>query len=104
MTKKIISKEDFIKLARLSRLSVKPEETERLSEKFNEIMDFVQKLQAYDTASVEAMSHVHGVTNVFREDESQDSFDAGIIKAIAPDTSANFIRVPIIIDQESGES
>ncbi|NMC62949.1 MAG: Asp-tRNA(Asn)/Glu-tRNA(Gln) amidotransferase subunit GatC [SAR324 cluster bacterium] len=104
MTKKIISEEDFIKLARLSRLSVKPEEIERLSEKFNEIIDFVQKLQAYDTDTVAAMSHVHGVTNVFREDEGQASFDANIIKEIAPDTSANFIRVPIIIDQESGEN
>ena len=93
-----------MKIARLARLSIKPEQTERLSEKFNEIIEFVKQLDQYDTSSTGAMSHVHGTCNVFRNDEVEPSFGSDVVKDIAPDVSGRFIRVPIIVDQEGGES
>ena len=93
-----------MKIARLARLWIRPEQIERLSEKFNEIIEFVQQLESYDTSAISAMSHVHGTNNVFREDIVEPSLDPGVVKDMAPDTSGRFIRVPIIVDQEIGEA
>lgn len=103
MTKKVITGEEFVKVARLARLTINPDKVERLSEKFNEILQYVGLLDKYDVSSVQPMSHVHGSVNVFREDTVEPSFDSKVVKEIAPDTSGRFIRVPIIIDSE-GES
>ncbi len=104
MKKKVISNEEFAKIARLARLQLNPDQTERLSEKFNEIIEFVQQLDRFDTSKVDAMSHVHGNNNVFRPDVVEPSLDPEVVKEIAPDTSGRFIRVPIIIDQEGGDA
>ena len=100
MTKKVISQDDFIKISRLARLSLNPGQTERLSEKFNEIIGFVQQLDSYDTSAVDAMSHVHGSVNVFRDDVIEPSLDSRVVREMAPDTSGRFFRVPLIVDQE----
>lgn len=86
------------KIADLARLHVSDNEATQLTEKLNSILGYVQKLEAIDVSGVEPMSHVHGVMNVFRDDELQPSLpnDQGL--ANAPDRSGRFIRVPIIVE------
>ncbi len=95
----MISENDIIKLARLSKLTVGKEEVARLTTDLNSILGYVEKLQKVDVSKIEPMSHVHGVTNVFREDEVELSLSIDDTLAAAPDKSGRFIRVPIVIDQ-----
>lgn len=95
----MISEDDIVKLARLAKLTVTSEETARLKNDLNSILEYIRKLESVDVSKIEAMSHVHGVTNVFREDKVEPSLNVEKTLAAAPDSSGRFIRVPIVIDQ-----
>lgn len=97
----MISEDDIVKLARLAKLTVTPEETARLKTDLNSILEYIKKLESVDVSKIEAMSHVHGVTNVFREDKIEPSISIERTLAAAPDSSGRFIRVPIVIDQNT---
>ena len=94
----MLSRDEVLKIARLARLTIGPDELERVTRDFNAILEYVQQLETIDVADVEPMSHVHGVVNVFREDEAQPSMPVSEILENAPDTHDSFIRVPIIIE------
>ena len=105
MTKeKALSEEGIVKLGRLARLEVRPEEAERLSNQLSEILQYVKQLEHYDVSNIRPMSHVHGSSNIFREDTVEALMNAEVVRQIAPDASGTFFRTPIIIDQEGGES
>lgn len=95
----MISKEDILKLARLSRLVVNDAEATRLLQDLNSILGYVARLEQVDVSKVEPMSHVHGSTNVYREDVVEPSLPSQSAMDMAPDHSGRFIRVPIVIDQ-----
>lgn len=90
--------EDVQKLAKLSHLHLEGGESERLSAQLSEIIGYVQQLEAVDVSGVEPMSHVHGSTNIFRNDVAQPSMGIESLMQNAPDRSGRFIRVPIIVE------
>lgn len=113
----MISEDDVQKLASLARLELEPAFTPVITHHLNSILDYVQRLDTVDTASVEAMSHVHGATNVLREDivcpagstpppsplgdariTTQEMLVAEDLLQNAPDHSGRFIRVPLIVE------
>lgn len=95
----MIGEDDVLKIAGLARLSVDQAETKKLTEKLNSILGYVEQLKALDVSKVDPMSHVHGISNIFREDQVVESQDREAIFANVPDRSGKFIRVPIIIEQ-----
>lgn len=97
----MIGEDEVRKLAHLARLELGPGEVERFAKNIGSIIDYVQQLNKIDTSNVQAMSHVHGSTNVFRADEAQPSMPVEDLLNITPDKSGRFIRVPIIIEQEA---
>lgn len=94
----MISESDIVKLAKLSRLKLSPSETSKLTTDLNSILEYAKVLQSIDVSKIEPMSHVHGSTNIFREDAVRPSFPVEQTLANAPDSSGRFIRVPIVID------
>ena len=94
----MISSDEVKKIARLAHLHLEDGEIPDLSEKLSSILDFVRKLQSVDVSGITPMSHVHGSTNVFREDQCQESLDVKALSQNAPDLSGRFIRVPIIVE------
>lgn len=67
-----LSKEDVLKLARLSRLRLSDEEIEQFGAEISEILGYVEQLSAVDTKGLEPTSQVTGLTNVMRPDEEID--------------------------------
>jgi aspartyl-tRNA(Asn)/glutamyl-tRNA(Gln) amidotransferase subunit C len=63
-----LSREDVLKLARLSRLRLSDEEIEQFQAEISEILAYVEQLSAVDTKGLEPTSQVTGLTNVMRED------------------------------------
>jgi aspartyl-tRNA(Asn)/glutamyl-tRNA(Gln) amidotransferase subunit C len=113
----MVSEDDVNKLASLARLELDPSFTPVITEHLNSILGYVQRLDAVDTSSAEAMSHVHGATNVLREDEVkgvgstppptplgdatvqiQEMLPSEALLQNAPDHSGRFIRVPLIVE------
>ncbi len=99
----MISDEDVKKIARLAHLQVSDEEAHELQKKVSAVIEYVNQLQAINVAGVAAMSHVHGSTNVFREDRADSnglgqSLDVQQMLSNVPDHSGRFIKVPIIVE------
>ena len=72
----------------------------QLTKDINSILEYVKQLEKIDVSEVEAMSHVHGVTNVFREDTVHTSMKREDGLSNAPDTDGSSFRVPLIIEQK----
>lgn len=66
-----LTREDVLKLARLSRLHLTDEEVEKFQKEIESILGYVEKLQNVDL-SLEPTYQVTGLTNVTRPDEVID--------------------------------
>jgi aspartyl-tRNA(Asn)/glutamyl-tRNA(Gln) amidotransferase subunit C len=64
-----LTRDDVLKLARLSRLDLTDEEIEQYSKELTEILRYVEQLQAVDVTGLEPTNQVTGLTNVTRKDE-----------------------------------
>lgn len=67
-----LSADDVLKLARLSRLRLSDEEVAKFTNDLSEILEYVEKLNAVDTDSLEPTYQVTGLVNVMRTDEVKD--------------------------------
>jgi aspartyl-tRNA(Asn)/glutamyl-tRNA(Gln) amidotransferase subunit C len=64
-----LTREEVLHVADLARLSLNPDQVDRLTRQLNDILAYVEKLQEVDTTGVPPMAHAVTVYNVFREDE-----------------------------------
>lgn len=67
-----LSRDDVLKLARLSRLRLSEDEIEQFGSEISEILGYVEQLSEVDTKGLEPTSQVTGLTNVMRADEIVD--------------------------------
>lgn len=67
-----ITRDDVLKLAQLSKLSLSEEQLERFTRELDEIVNYVEQLQAVDVSGLEPTDQVTGLTNVMREDEIRE--------------------------------
>jgi aspartyl-tRNA(Asn)/glutamyl-tRNA(Gln) amidotransferase subunit C len=95
----MVDSSEVSKIIRLAHLEVEESRLPQITNELNSILECVAKLQAVNVSSVEPMSHVHGSTNVYRNDEIEPGLTTAEALSNAPDKSGAFIRVPIIIDQ-----
>ncbi|MBL7661967.1 Asp-tRNA(Asn)/Glu-tRNA(Gln) amidotransferase subunit GatC [bacterium] len=84
-------------IAKLAAFKLNDEQIEHIKGELNAILDYVAQLQEVNTEGVPPTSHVHGVTNVFREDVSQESLPVEALERNAPDFADGGFRVPKII-------
>ncbi len=70
MTK--LSREDVLKLAQLSKLSLTDNEIVRYQEELGHVLEYVEQLQSVDTSGLEPTYQVTGLTNVTRADIVED--------------------------------
>ena len=92
-----LSDEDIKQVARLAALDVKDEDVPRIREQLNSTIEYVDRLQDLPTRGVVPTFHVHGISNVFREDVIGISFEEQDIQRNAPDFSQGYFKVPQII-------
>ncbi|HUF94412.1 MAG TPA: Asp-tRNA(Asn)/Glu-tRNA(Gln) amidotransferase subunit GatC [Candidatus Limnocylindria bacterium] len=94
----MLSRQDVEHVARLSRLALGDAEIEKMREQLAAILTHIDTLRALDTEQVEPTSHAVPMENVMREDEPRASLSQAAMLANAPDRSADFFRVPRIIE------
>lgn len=89
-----ITREDVLKLARLSRLQLNEEEVERFVAELDAIMTYIEQLQAIDTTGLEPTDQVTNLVNVMRPDELYDyGIDPEELLKNAPAIENNQIKV-----------
>jgi aspartyl-tRNA(Asn)/glutamyl-tRNA(Gln) amidotransferase subunit C len=67
-----LSRDDVLKLAALSKLTLSEEEIEKLRIELSEILNYVETLDKVDIAGLEPTYQVTGLKNVYRPDEPKD--------------------------------
>jgi len=93
-----ITKQEVEHVARLGRLELTEQETERLTDQLSNILTYVEKLNELDTKGVEPTSHVLDINNVMRDDVPRESLPQERALANAPEKAAGHYKVPIIIE------
>lgn len=89
---------NFKKLSDLARLEISADSEERLKKKLASTLEYINHLMSVNVDGIEPMSHVHGITNVMREDIIQQSLPVEDLKQIAPEMNGRFIKVPLVVE------
>ena len=90
----MIDRQQVLHVARLARLELSGEETERMSEELSKVLGHIEKLSELDLAQVPPTSHVVEVDVALRADEPQRSLPRDVALAAAPDVADGGFRVP----------
>lgn len=88
---------DVEHVASLAKLSFTDAEKQKLVSELNEILRYMEQLNALDTKNVEPLSHVIEPGSVFREDTLRHGLDREEALANAPSKSDKFFKVPKVI-------
>jgi aspartyl-tRNA(Asn)/glutamyl-tRNA(Gln) amidotransferase subunit C len=94
----VVSAKEVSDVAFLARLQLEEAELARLSAQLDDILKYVQQLQAVSTDGVEPTSHVLPLANVTRADQIKLSVNPEQALAIAPARHGQLFKVPKILE------
>lgn len=93
-----LTKEDILKLARLSRLKLSDSEIDEFKDEISAILGYVEKLSEVDTEGLKPTYQVTGLTNVTRSDEVKSyGISTKELMKNVPKTEGNYIKVQRMI-------
>lgn len=93
-----ITKEEVLHVAKLARLNLTEEETERLMNDMGSIIGFADKLNELDTEGVVPTAHAIPMQNAFREDEVKPSYEREDILKNAPSSDGDGFLIPKVVE------
>ena len=85
-------------VAHLARLSLSPEEEQRIGEQLGAILGYIEKLKEVDVTGVEPTAHAFPLVNVVRPDEVRPSLSNEEALRNAPAQANGLFVVPKIIE------
>jgi len=88
----MVTHEEILKIARLAKLSVEPEELDGLTKDMNSIIEFADAVNSV-AAEDSGFDNINNLSNVFREDEVVPSFDRDEILKNAPNQEDGYFLV-----------
>ena len=86
-------------LAHLSKLNVAPEKMDKLVADMQDLVVFVEQLNALDTQGTAPLMHMGETVNVLRADKVEGSISREKALSNAPDTDGVFFKVPKVINK-----
>ncbi|MCK5779711.1 MAG: Asp-tRNA(Asn)/Glu-tRNA(Gln) amidotransferase subunit GatC [Psychrilyobacter sp.] len=89
-----LTKEDVLKVAKLSMLEFEENELEGLQGELNDILSFISKLDQADVEGIEPMTQVNHMVNAFRNDEIKKSLSMEEAIKNAPERVDGTFAVP----------
>ncbi|HEY9686210.1 MAG TPA: Asp-tRNA(Asn)/Glu-tRNA(Gln) amidotransferase subunit GatC [Coleofasciculaceae cyanobacterium] len=96
-----ITQETVQHVAKLARLALTPEETERYTQDLGNILNLVEQLNTLDLSGISVELQVTEAT-VFRADQGIREFTREELLANAPHEEDGFFRVPKILGDTAG--
>jgi aspartyl-tRNA(Asn)/glutamyl-tRNA(Gln) amidotransferase subunit C len=92
-----VDKNEILKIASLAKLKFSDEEIEKFTSQFNEILNYMDKLNEINTDNVQPLSHPLDINNVMREDELFNSIETKDALLNAPEKDEQYFKVPKVI-------
>ena len=94
-----ISEADVLKVAKLARLQLTPDELDRYTHQLADMLEHFADIDALDLTAVEPMTQPFPLSNVFREDIVRPSLDRDEVMAAAPAAEDGRFRVPPMLGE-----
>jgi aspartyl-tRNA(Asn)/glutamyl-tRNA(Gln) amidotransferase subunit C len=85
-------------VAHLARLSLSPEEEQKIGEQLGHILGYIEKLKEVDVTGVEPTAHAFPLVNVVRPDEVHPSISHEDALRNAPAQANGLFIVPKIVE------
>lgn len=85
-------------VAHLARLSLTPEEEQKMAEQLGNILGYIEKLKEVDVTGVEPTAHAFPLVNVTRPDEVRPSLSNEEALRNAPAQANGLFMVPKIVE------
>jgi aspartyl-tRNA(Asn)/glutamyl-tRNA(Gln) amidotransferase subunit C len=95
-----IARADVLRIGRLARLRLEPDEAEALARDLDAILGYVAELSELDTRGVEPTSHVLPFPTPLRADEAAPSLPTEEALRNAPDSDGAAFLVPRVLEAE----
>jgi aspartyl-tRNA(Asn)/glutamyl-tRNA(Gln) amidotransferase subunit C len=92
-----VTKDEVKYIASLSRLEFNESELDDFTNEFNQILNYIDKLNELDTENIEPLSHPIEKKNVFRKDKLVASINRDEALKNAPDKTDEYFKVPKVI-------
>ena len=94
-----LTREDVLKVAKLSMLEFKESEVMGLQNELNDILEFVSKLDEADVEGIEPLTQVNDMYNSFREDTIIESLTKEESVKNAPEEIEGTFVVPRTVSE-----
>ena len=94
-----LTKEEVLKIAKLSKLSFEEKEIGKFQIELNDILGYIDMLNEVDTSKVEPLVYINDVVNNFREKEEKTSLEITKVLLNAPESAENAIVVPKVVGE-----
>ena len=94
-----LTKEEVLKIAKLSKLSFEEKEIEKFQIELNDILKYIDMLNEVDTSEVKPLVYINEAVNNFREKEENPSLKIEKVLLNAPESAENAIVVPKVIGE-----
>ena len=98
MTLNAMDNKDLEKLAKLARLKIEDSEREALIQSLNEILSFVEHLNAAEIEDIAPLSHPLDMHQRLRSDQVNEHDESDRLQEIAPGWHDGFYTVPKVLD------
>lgn len=97
-----LAAQDIDRIARLARLELLPEESQRMLAQLNGFFDIVERMRAVDTTGIEPLAHPVDMLSVqalrLREDLASEPDQREANQKSAPAVEAGLFLVPRVIE------
>lgn len=101
-TSPTLSRESVRRVARLARLALTDAQADLYAAQLSRVLEYVDQLRALDLVGVEPLLHPHDQCALPAPDEPAPGYDARVVRELAPRAEGPFIRVPKVLDADSG--
>jgi aspartyl-tRNA(Asn)/glutamyl-tRNA(Gln) amidotransferase subunit C len=85
-------------VAHLARLSLTPEEEQKIGAQLGSVLGYIEKLKEVDISNVEPTAHAFPLVNVTRPDEIRPSMSSEDVLRNAPAQANGLFIVPKIVE------
>ena len=93
----MLSKDEVIKIAKLSRIALTDAEVEKFQKELSAVLDYVEELKQVNVDGIEEVAQVTGLINVQREDKVILADNISDILSQAPEIKDGYYKVKAIL-------